>query len=568
MSLRTRLLLAFAIVVLIPIALLAFGLRREMTRRLSDQYQRRVDTVADVMRENLAREGDGISQRLASLAAAVQNDNRFRRGAVAGIDSERDYVFEYAGTAMHLTGLSMLEILDEQGEVISSGHFRNEHGRLERGLVEALAPARDRATLVMARGPDRDFVALVRSEPVRIGARSFTLIGGVTVDEAFLSRLARDAAIIVSLTYPGGRLSSSASPQEADAKVRQMQLPLIKTSTDASPETVQAQLIMAHPLTPLSVLLRSADAWFLLTASGAALTALLLAVWVSSRISRPLADLAGKTAVLDLDRLDVDFDAGTDEVGQLSRLLGDLAARLRSSTTRIREAERRATVGDLARQVTHDIKNGLIPLRNVMRHLEQVERDEPAALAAVFAERRQTVDSSIGYLETLATSYARLSPPPVRRECDLNELVRDVVRASAGPGQVEVEARLAESVPPVVGDPIAVRRVLENLAANAVDSLDGRAGRVIITTEVIAVDGERRTVRLTVADTGRGMSREESAQIFNDFYTTKAGGTGLGLSIVRRLVMDLHGALGVESEPGMGTRIRVEIPAGRARERS
>ena len=112
---------------------------------------------------------------------------------------------------------------------------------------------------------------------------------------------------------------------------------------------------------------------------------------MSSRISGRLATLAEKTAVLDLDRLDVDFDPGTDEVGRLSRLLGDLAARLRTSTARVREAERRATVGELARQINHDIKNGLIPIRNVMRHLAQTQQDEPAALPSVFAERNPSV---------------------------------------------------------------------------------------------------------------------------------------------------------------------------------
>src|SRR4029078_983194 len=93
-----------------------------------------------------------------------------------------------------------------------------------------------------------------------------------------------------------------------------------------------------------------------------------------------------RPAVLDLDPPDVDFDPGTDEVGRLSRLLGDLAARLRTSTARVREAERRGTIGGVAPQINHDIKNGLIPLRNVMRHLAQVERDEPNALPGVFAE--------------------------------------------------------------------------------------------------------------------------------------------------------------------------------------
>ena len=75
-------------------------------------------------------------------------------------------------------------------------------------------------------------------------------------------------------------------------------------------------------------------------------------------------------------------------------------------------------------------------------------------------------------------------------------------------------------------------------------------------------NGEPPSVRIIVADTGRGMSKEETRRIFNDFYTTKERGTGLGLSIVRRLVMDLQGAIAVESEPGKGTRMIIDIPAG------
>ena len=67
---------------------------------------------------------------------------------------------------------------------------------------------------------------------------------------------------------------------------------------------------------------------------------------------------------------------------------------------------------------------------------------------------------------------------------------------------------------------------------------------------------------MIVADTGRGMTADESKRIFDDFYSTKDGGTGLGLSIVRRLVMDLGGTIGVESAAGHGTRMIVDIPAG------
>jgi signal transduction histidine kinase len=561
MSLRTRLILAFAAIVVIPVALLAFGLRREMNRRLSEEYQLRVDRVVEVIREDLAHESGGIAERLASLERELLNDSHFRGAAVAGLESDREYLHDYAGRAMRLTGLSMLQIQDSDGQILSSGHFRNEHGRSEPGLAAALGGA-GTVALIAARTPEGEFPALSRARTFLLSGRSFTLVGGVAVDEPFLARLARDRAIVVSLNYPGGDLSTAhAQPMATgESALGELHLPLIRGKPEGLSETMLAQLKVTQPMTPLRALLRSADSWFLLTAIGTSLTALLLAVWVSSRISKPLAVLAEKTAVLDLDRLDVDFDAGTDEVGSLSRLLGDLAARLRTSTNRVREAERRATVGELARQVNHDIKNGLIPLRNVMRHLAQVERDDPPALAGVFAERRPTVDSSLAYLETLATSYQRLSPPLERRDCDVNALITDVVRAQGGE-QIEFTTDLAD-VPHILGDPIALRRILENLTANAVDSLPSRRGRITVSTRVVEREREPIIVRVTVADSGRGMSADESKRIFDDFYTTKAGGTGLGLSIVRRLVMDLGGTIAVESGAGEGTRMIVDIPAG------
>ncbi|HEV8393542.1 MAG TPA: sensor histidine kinase [Vicinamibacterales bacterium] len=561
MSLRTRLLLAFAAVVLIPIALLAFGIRQEMSRRLSAEYQRRVDGVVEVIREDLARESAGIAERLASLERALVNDNLFRLAAVAGAETQRDYLLDYAGTAMRLTGLSMLQIQDGDDRIISSGHFRNEHGRIESGLVAALQGARG-VTLVTVRGPEQEFLALARVQTFALGGRTFALVGGVAIDQAFLARLARDRAIVVSLYNPGAEPLTLPRPPEAarDSAVGALQLPVIRAGSGPPLDVVQARLEVTQPLTPLRALLRSADSWFLLTAAGTGLTALLLAVWVSSRISGRLEALAEKTAVLDLDRLDVEFDPGTDEVGRLSRLLGDLVARLRTSTVRVREAERRATVGELARQINHDVKNGLIPLRNVMRHLAQVERDDPGALGAVFAERRHTVDSSLAYLETLATTYQRLSPPVSRAECDLNAVVADVVRAAQGHEHVAVDTDLVP-LPRVVGDPIAFRRILENLIANAVDSVPS-AGRIVVSTRVVDRDGDLPAIQLAVADSGRGMSADEAGRIFEDFYTTKEGGTGLGLSIVRRLVTDLHGTIAVDTAPGRGTRITIDIPAG------
>jgi signal transduction histidine kinase len=207
--------------------------------------------------------------------------------------------------------------------------------------------------------------------------------------------------------------------------------------------------------------------------------------------------------------------------------------------------------------VTHDIKNGLAPIRHVLRHLTEVSEREPEQLAGVFAERRGTLESSVGYLETLARNYGKLSPEPARAAADLNALVRDVM-GSVPPRAAELRLDLDESLPPLAADPLALRRILENLVGNAVDSLDGGAGTVTVSTK--AAGGGR--ILLEVADTGSGMTREQLDRAFDDFHTTKPGGTGLGLSVVRRLVADIGGSLRVATEPGTGTRFTIELGGG------
>jgi signal transduction histidine kinase len=102
-----------------------------------------------------------------------------------------------------------------------------------------------------------------------------------------------------------------------------------------------------------------------------------------------------------------------------------------------------------------------------------------------------------------------------------------------------------------------VRRIIDNLVRNAVESLDAAGGEVTIATARAPNGG----VRIIVVDTGRGMSKEELDHAFDDFFTTKADGTGLGLSVVRRLTTDLNGSVRVESAPGQGTAFTIELPA-------
>jgi signal transduction histidine kinase len=343
--------------------------------------------------------------------------------------------------------------------------------------------------------------------------------------------------------------------------VREVSVPFIDSSRG---EIANATFRVIHRLTGLRALRRSIDRWFLVAVAATGILAVILVSWLASRISRPLVELADKTSRIDLDRLDIHFETQRkDEIGVLSRMLDAMTERLRTSAVLIKDAERRATVGELARQVNHDIKNGLTPIRNVFRHLVQMGKSDPAKLPNVFEERQGTLDSSISYLESLATNYARLSPRSERGPCDVNDIIRRVVRDLQGPGHANLQTDLNDGAK-VLGDAVALRRVMENLIDNAIDSLTGGAGNVMISTALATEDTGRPRVRIVVADTGRGMSKDQQARVFDDFYTTKTDGTGLGLSIVRRLVMDLDGSIHVESEQGKGSRFLIDLPAAGA----
>lgn len=556
MTFRARLFLAFVAVLSIPLVVLAVGVRREMDRRLVTEYDRRVHALAAVIEGDLRRQSGDISSRLAAFADELAGDNRFRRGAVQGDAEVRGWLLDYAGGAMRLAGLDLLQVQDPSGRILSSGHFRNEFDREEAALPGFLAATRDSIAVVRVRTTEGELLALARLDSLRVGGRPFTVAGGVMLDPARLTRGDSAGGLAVALLVPGADTTRPAG-DEVVARIGVPYLDLVRTGTPA-PDT--ARVVITQSLAPLEALRRGVDGWFLAALGLTAAAAVLAAAWLARRIGEPLAELARKTATIDLDRLDVDFTTDRrDEIGALGRLLGEMTGRLRQSAVRVREAERRATLGDVARQVNHDVKNGLAPIRHVLRHLSRVAAEEPATLPAVFEERRGTLESSVLYLETLARNYARLTPPMEQRACDVNAVAREVARVAESRTPLRLE--LAPDLPPVLGDELAIRRVLENLVGNAVDELGGRDGGDIVSiATAVAHDGPQSVVRITVADTGRGMTRAELDQAFDDFFTTKEGGTGLGLTIVRRLVQDLGGRLRVETEPDVGTRVIVELP--------
>lgn len=555
MSFRARLFLAFAAGVLLPLTVFGLGVRREMTRRVNAQYAERVDVLASAVEADFAATSARVGRTVAAVASDLSADNQFRLSVIRPDSAGRRWLLDYAGGAMRAGALSMLHIEDSAGRILSSGHFRNEFDRISTDAPPLFGAAS--APVVLMRVPlaGGSLLAVARADSFRVGGRGFTVVGGIGVIRQSLGAFTTDSDLTLSLiTGP----DTTGTPATRTV-LRRIALPYIDAT--AQPRAGTAELVISRRNDALDSLRAGVNRWFALALAATVLIALLLAWWLSAQLGRPLTRLAEKTEALDLDRLDQDFSTGrADEIGTLSRGLGAMSERLRTGAARLRDAERRATVGDVARQVNHDVKNGLAPIRHVLRHMTEVARAEPATLASVFEERRGTLESSVEYLENLARNYARLSPLAGAARCDVNAIVRQVVRG-AETRSADIRLELSEGLA-IDADGVALRRILENLVGNAVDSLEGGAGTVTIQTA--SVPTTPPGIHITVADTGRGMTQPELAHAFDDFYTTKTAGTGLGLSVVRRLVADMSGTLRVETEPGAGTRFIIELPAGGA----
>ena len=287
-------------------------------------------------------------------------------------------------------------------------------------------------------------------------------------------------------------------------------------------------------------------------------------IWSARRIARPLAQMAAGTRRVAAGELDVVLEpAGSDELGELVGSFNTMTHELRRVTAQAARAEREMAWRRMARQVAHEIKNPLTPIRLMIQQMEaDVARDPTGALDAI----RRTAPVVLRQIESLgriAADFAHFARLPKRdlEDVDVTAVARDVVALHGGSAEhgVEVVAEIGAGVPVVHWDAGEIRRVLINLVGNAVQAIPG-AGRVRVVVRPAERDG-RAGVQVDVADTGTGIAEQDLGRLFEPDFSTKTAGTGLGLAMVKRTVDDLGGSITVESTPGEGSTFRMWWPA-------
>jgi len=258
-----------------------------------------------------------------------------------------------------------------------------------------------------------------------------------------------------------------------------------------------------------------------------------------------------------------DFSARVAETSsdELRRLVADfnhMAADLERQRNELQRTHRLEAWAEMARQVAHEIKNPLTPIQLSSEHLMRVHKDRGEPLSPVLEECVTSILSQVKLLRQISAEFSSFAsrPTPHPAPTSLAELIPSVVEPyiTGLAGRVRIDVDVPASLPMVVVDRLLLARAITNMMENALHAMPGGG------TLTIKAEARPAMMRLSVADTGSGMDPEALRRIFEPYFSTKATGTGLGLTIAKRNV-ELHGGrIHVESSPGKGTTVVIELP--------
>jgi signal transduction histidine kinase len=285
-----------------------------------------------------------------------------------------------------------------------------------------------------------------------------------------------------------------------------------------------------------------------------------LAGHLSRQLSRPIDELVAWTGRIRRGEPipDAPPARGAPEFGVLRESLRTMAGELeRARANEVEAAELRA-FRDMAKNVAHELKNPLTPIRFAVERLSRDAPPEHKELLAVLTSESER-------LETMARDFAELGrlPQGPTAPVDMGELLDELSRG--GPSDVAVKVTKQAGTPLVNGHYEPLRRALHNLVINAIDAVkerrEARGERREVSLGVRPLpDRATPSVEVTVRDTGVGIRPGDIARVFEPHFTTKTNGTGLGLAIVRQTIRYHGGTISISSEPGRGTTVTVVLP--------
>ena len=289
------------------------------------------------------------------------------------------------------------------------------------------------------------------------------------------------------------------------------------------------------------------------------IAAVFLGIALANSVSRPLAEISRKMALLDITKQPEHIDYNSkDELGGLVEAYNKMVDVLNESTLRLAQGEREQAWREMARQIAHEIKNPLTPMRLSIQHLLRLKSQGVEDWPMRFDNLANSLIEQIDILSDAAGEFSSFSRfyTEENMEFDLNEIIREQLTLfNIGDNiHLSLESEMEEAR--IVARKNQIIRVFVNLLSNAVQAVPTQNGVV-----VIFVKKREDSYIISIEDNGPGVPEKSVNRLFNPNFTTKSGGTGLGLAICRSIIEQSGGKTSYRrSERLGGAAFIIEIP--------
>ncbi len=233
-----------------------------------------------------------------------------------------------------------------------------------------------------------------------------------------------------------------------------------------------------------------------------------------------------------------------------------MTTELKASRENLARVEREVAWKEMAKQVAHEIKNPLTPIKLSIQHLLQAYRDRAHDFERILQGVSTTVIEQIEVLTRIASEFADFARMPERKfeRVDVRLLLQETVTLFRELQGIEFRSKFSDTPAILIADRDELRRVFINIIRNSVQAMD-KGGTITIETSVAD-----QICTIIVSDTGSGIPPELQARVFRPNFSTKTEGMGLGLAIAQKVIEDLNGTIALRSEVGKGTSVEMKIP--------
>ena len=286
-----------------------------------------------------------------------------------------------------------------------------------------------------------------------------------------------------------------------------------------------------------------------------------LAFFMSERITRPLRLIQQSFRQIKLDKLNEQIlYKGDDEIAELINEYNRMVTELALSAEKLAQNEREMAWREMAKQIAHEIKNPLTPMKLSIQQLQRAQRDNAPKWEELFTKVSNTLIEQINALSSIATEFSNFAkmPNPKNELVNVVDKLKNTVRLLQNTELVTFKTKYENNVINIIADKEQILRIFINLIKNAIQSIPENTEGLI---EIEAVtDKVNNRVIVKITDNGKGIPQEIYHKLFQPNFTTKTSGMGMGLAIVKKIIDTTNGTIDFTTKLNKGTCFTITWP--------